>query len=223
MELITQAAEDKDIDVSAWMQGATPLGISREIPSIGIFPACEVSKAQEEAAKFLHEKASNKISKNYTSYAENAALAHDELGRLVSDGHLEKIGSWAQVLERWPDAMATKLAVLVKEKSDGSIKVRFIVDMLRSGINGLVKANERIVLPRGHNLITAILNLWETADFDDEIEFLVADIEDAFFLLNIAERGGSRSSPMANRTMRTQASRLVWRPRLSSGGASVRG
>ena len=51
--------------------------------------------------------------------------------------------------------------------------------MLRSGINGLVKANERIVLPRGHDLITAVLSLWETAGIDDEIEFLVADIKDA--------------------------------------------
>ena len=83
--------------------------------------------------------------------------------------------------------MATKLAVLVKEKSDGSVKVRFIVDMLRSGINGLVKAGERIVLPRGHDLITAVLNLWETAGFDEEVEFLVEDIKDAFLLLKIAE------------------------------------
>ena len=83
--------------------------------------------------------------------------------------------------------MATKLAVLVKEKSDGSIKVRFIVDMLRSVINGLAKASERIVLPRGHDLITAVLNPWETDSIDDEIEFLVADIKDAFLLLKIPE------------------------------------
>ena len=89
---------------------------------------------------------------------------------------MEKIGSWSQVLARWPDAMATKLAVLVKEKTDGSIKVRFIVDMLRSGINGLVKAGERIVLPRGQDLVTAVLNLWETAVFEEDVEFLVADI-----------------------------------------------
>ena len=131
---------------------------------------------KEAAAKFLHERTSNEIAKNYTSYAEHGTLAQEELERLVSEGHLEKIGSWSQVLARWPDAMATKLGVLVREKTDGSIKVRFIVDRLRSGINGLVKANERIVLPRWHNLITSVLNLWETASIDAEIEFLVADM-----------------------------------------------
>ena len=155
------------------------MGIAREITSRGIFPACEASKAQEAAAKFLHERTSSETTKNYTSYAEHGALAQEELKRLVSEGYLEKIGSWSQVLARWPDAMATKLDVLVKEKSDGSVKVRFIVDMLRSGINGLVKASERIVLPRGHDLITAV--------FDEEVEFLVADIKDAFLLLKIAE------------------------------------
>ena len=95
---------------------------------------------------------------------------------------MEYIGSWSQVLARWPEAMATKLAVPVKEKSDGSVKVRFIVDMLRSGINGLVKASEKIVLPRGHDLITAVLNLWETAGFDEEVEFPMVDIKDAFLL-----------------------------------------
>ena len=44
-------------------------------------------------------------------------------------------------------------------------RFRFIVDLFRSGIDGLVKAGERIVLPRGHGLITAVLNLWETAGF----------------------------------------------------------
>ena len=74
MELITQAAEDKDTDVAAWMQGRTPLGIAR-IPGRSIFPACEASKAQEAAAKFLHERTSSEITKNYTSYAEHGALA----------------------------------------------------------------------------------------------------------------------------------------------------
>ena len=187
MEHITQEAEDEDVDVASWMQGSTPLGISEPIPSRGIFPACEASKAQEEAAEFLQKKTSNEVYENYASFSEHSPLAKKELERLISEGHLEKIGSWTEVLKRWPDAIATKLAVLVKEKSDGSIKVRFIVDMLRSGINGMVTANERIVLPRGHDLITSTLNLWRDARPGDEIEFLVADIKDAFLLLKIAE------------------------------------
>ena len=158
MQRITQEAEDEDVDVACWMQGSTPLGISEPIPARGIFPACEASKAQEAAAEFLQKKTSNEVYENDASFAEHSPLAKEELDRLISEGHLEKIGTWTEVLKRWPNAIATKLAVLVKEKSDNSLKVRFIVDMLRSGINGMVTAQERIVLPRGHDLITSTLD-----------------------------------------------------------------
>ena len=87
----------------------------------------------------------------------------EELDRRIAEGHLEKIGAWAEVLKRWPDSVATKLPVLVKEKSDSSIKVRVILDMLRSGVNGMVSAQERIALPRGHDLVTSTLDPWRDA------------------------------------------------------------
>ena len=93
---------------------------------------------------------------------------------MQDEGHLEWIGNWERVRHRRPKALATKLAVLVDDEPDGSKKVRFIVDMLRSGINGLTKMKERIILP-------GVLDLWEgnrVADF--EVEMLVIDIVDAF-------------------------------------------
>ena len=58
------------------------------------------------------------------------------------------------------DANATKLAVRLKEKSNCSVKVRFIVDTLQGSANGTA-IQERIVLPRCHDLIFSTLNLWE--------------------------------------------------------------
>eukprot|EP00971_Amphidinium_carterae_P247904 4922704-Amphidinium_carterae.3 len=50
-----------------------------------------------------------------------------------SDGHAE----------RWPDAAPTKAAVIVKDKPDGSKKVRCFLDFRRAGINGSVKVGDR--------------------------------------------------------------------------------
>ena len=56
-------------------------------------------------------------------------------------GFLEKVGLWHEVTRRWPGAMSTRVAVLVKERPDGSQKVRFIMDALRSGVNRLLATN----------------------------------------------------------------------------------
>eukprot|EP00974_Lingulodinium_polyedra_P084300 8161804-Lingulodinium_polyedra.AAC.1 len=41
-----------------------------------------------------------------------------------------------------------KLGLVSKVKADGSTKHRLIWDLLRSGVNSLVRQGERIVLPR---------------------------------------------------------------------------
>ena len=66
---------------------------------------------------------------------EHSEESRKELLRLVEEGHLEKIGTWEQVVARWPGAIGTKIATLVKAKPDGTLKVRFVVDMRRSGVN----------------------------------------------------------------------------------------
>ena len=110
---------------------------------------------------------------------------------LEAEGHLERVGDWGQILQRWPRAIATKVATLVKQKSDGTQKVRFIVDMLRSGINSLATAGERIVLPRAMDLINSTLDLWEAAKPGESLEFLTIDIADAFLNLRIGERASA--------------------------------
>ena len=72
--------------------------------------------------------------------------------------------------------MTMKLAIMVKEKSGDSFKVRFIVDMLRSGITRWSREVRESYSPGGTFLITAVVNLWETTGFDGEAEFRVADI-----------------------------------------------
>eukprot|EP00972_Heterocapsa_arctica_P075997 11208047-Heterocapsa_arctica.AAC.1 len=54
----------------------------------------------------------------------------------------------AQALERWPTGTISKMALLIKERDDGSRKLRLVVDLRRSGANALALVPERPVLPR---------------------------------------------------------------------------
>lgn len=185
IEEITTSVKDRDVDVSEWLKGNTPLGIHRAIQSRGIFPPTDLTKAQQESAEFLAARGEDReISRNYGSFHDNEQESRQELKRLLQEGHLEEVGPWDQVIRRWPTARATKIATLIKARPDGTNKVRFIVDMLRSGINGLAKAGERIVLPRGVDLVKDVLDL-KTGQ--GELEFLTADFSDAFLNLSIEE------------------------------------
>lgn len=185
MQEIGKAGMDPDEDVPLWFKGATPLGI---IPSRGVFPSTEVTKAQLEAAKHLADRGDElHVTRNYSSFVENEEGSKEELARLVREGHLEVIGPWKKVIEKWPSAIGTKLATLVKAREDGTKKVRFIVDMRRSGVNSLAEAGERIVLPRGSDFVKDLLDLTSLR----EEEIFTADFQDAFLNLSISaeERG----------------------------------
>ena len=137
LEAILIHAGDPDVDVARWLDGHTPLGIKSEIVPRGIFPRTEQTAAQLASWEFYRGRISEDIEENYASYKENAQESAGELSRLIREGHVEPIGTWADVKARWPDALATKLATIVKARTDGTTKVRFVVDMRRSGINGL--------------------------------------------------------------------------------------
>eukprot|EP00435_Cladocopium_sp_Y103_P043459 s2560_g12.t1 len=166
------------------------LGIQRDIEPRGVFPAAGQTKAQEASAEYLAARGTEvQIDANYKSFHQHESESQAELRRLAQEGHIERIGPWTKVIKRWPKAMATKLATLVKLKSDGTQKVRFIADMRRSGINAMAQARERIVLPRGTDYTRDILDMLECGP--EEIELYTADFTDAFLNLGIhpVERG----------------------------------
>eukprot|EP00974_Lingulodinium_polyedra_P043275 4155340-Lingulodinium_polyedra.AAC.1 len=58
-----------------------------------------------------------------------------------------------------------------------------------SGINGLMDVAERIVLPRGQDLVAGILDLREECPGrpEEEVELVVGDFVDVFLTLGLAE------------------------------------
>jgi hypothetical protein len=194
-----QTAEDPDIDVPTWLKEGCPTGIgSSVISGRGIFPKVEGTSAailaSKECAK-LQEDWQDEKHVNYKSfYQDSGDYAEVEIKRISDKGFIEVFDTWADIEKKWPGAIASKVALIVKEKVDGSMKTRLIVDMRRSGVNGGVVVTERIVLPRISDFTGSIIDLMEYdmdeyGENDGEVgcELAAVDFEDAFHTLLLKE------------------------------------
>ena len=100
---------------------------------------------------------------------------------------------WEDVLKKWPDAQANKVALILKQRMDGSWKRRFIIDFLWSGFNGGTTVPERVVLQRILDFVRSIMDLLEYCPADDplgaveSIELVTMDFTDAFYTLWLHE------------------------------------
>ncbi len=63
------------------------------------------------------------------------------------------------MLRRFGKGTCSKMALLWKEKPEGSVKCRLILDMRRSGGNSRAMVRERIVLPRLCGVVTMVKGL----------------------------------------------------------------
>eukprot|EP00971_Amphidinium_carterae_P271128 5380518-Amphidinium_carterae.1 len=141
------ASSDPDVVVADWLVDGCPLGDACPIPTSGVFPAMTgPSKAVVKSAHFgmLADLCFDEVAhSNYKSFEEAGQLASAEVDRLVGKGFAEYFADWQAISSRWPQARATKAAVIVKTKLDGATKVRFVLDFLRSGINGKLAVPEK--------------------------------------------------------------------------------
>ncbi len=192
-------AQDPEVEVPEWLAHGAPNGIGpSEIKACGIFPRISTTSAAIESAKEFARTLevngwSQEKHRNYKSFYEDGATHADaEVKRITEKGFVEVFASWGEVLARWPNAKASKVAVLTKERPDGTTKARLIIDLLRSGVNGEVKLPERVVLPRLSDLVDSMLDLMECdmgrqTPTQDMYEFATVDFEDAFHTVHLQE------------------------------------
>ncbi|CAK0835747.1 unnamed protein product [Prorocentrum cordatum] len=224
---LLDAAGDPGTEVPGWLRHGCPTGIGEsKVRTCGIFPPVDhASAAIEKARQFAALRAAQEwrhdLHKNYASfYTDGGALAEQEVQRIEQRGYIEIIRDWDEVRSRWPDATASKVALLVKTREDGSTKARIIIDLLRSGVNGGVALPERVVLPRLSDLTAAVLDLMEIdvrADWhpdEDWYELCTVDFEDAFHTLSL------RAADRGKMVFKTAAGWAVFR-RLCCGMASA--
>jgi hypothetical protein len=85
--------------------------------------------------------------RNYASVYDLLEAAEEEIGRYVQKG-FAVIRDGQCLRERFGSGTISRMALIQKQKDDGRVKNRLIVDMLRSGGNARATVTERLVLPR---------------------------------------------------------------------------
>eukprot|EP00971_Amphidinium_carterae_P050746 999166-Amphidinium_carterae.1 len=117
-----------------------------EIPTAGVFPAPSTDAESNRDVTWLEQVGTGGFH-NYSSITDARDDAMAEISRLTQLGFCTKL-SKVEAMDRFPRGVVSKLALLIKQKADGSVKRRIIVDLLRSGANAQARAPERILLPR---------------------------------------------------------------------------
>jgi hypothetical protein len=185
VEAYVKATGDPEVHLAEWLRDGAPTGIAREIPACGIFPP--VTRTAEADADLQKTFAQAESHTNYASVREHQKAVREELERLTDLGYMTKVAGWAELTQEFTNVVISKMACLVKEKDDGTVKLRLITDMLRSGINSFVKLHERIVLPRLFDLVEAALRMMENCAASEDVEMMVSDFSDAFHSMGVCE------------------------------------
>ena len=179
-------ANDPDCNaIPEWLEFDFPLGINEQIVNNGIFPETDSVSASIKASQALGILLEDwdGSAKNYKSFKEAGAKGQAELDRLVECGRATKVTSWSEVVQQVGEgAKLTKLACIIKQK-EGAEKVRLVVDMRRSGINGLMMLRERVILPRVSDVAESVHALFLKNGRSDDMEFFISDFKDAFYTL----------------------------------------
>ena len=136
---------DPDRWISRWAEDGVPLGMAKDIPpSEGVFPPSKGKEAVDDCTPELEEQVQVVNYKSVRDFPEDASI---EVERLIKAGFAKKIQK-KEAAAKFGEGTVSKLALLIKQKSDNTVKRRVIVDMKRSGGNDRASCPERIVLPR---------------------------------------------------------------------------
>eukprot|EP00434_Breviolum_minutum_P040624 symbB.v1.2.036105.t1/scaffold5010.1/size60825/7 len=148
---------DPDDALPGFIRRGAPLGMELDIPSSnGIFPA--VDDTGDETGEPETEFEAIKGLLNYKSVQEQPEEAKLEIDRNIAKGFVVRM-TWDEVERRFGKGTCSRMALLLKEKPDGTTKRRIILDMRRSGGNSRAKVRERIILPRLGDVVDMVKNL----------------------------------------------------------------
>ena len=173
-------AGDPDGILADWAEGGAPLGIVNEVVSTGVFPT--IGDPLAEPDEVMQVTTPEGPWSNYVSAESSPEITAEILNRMVNKGWAIKAPSLEALAEEVGsnEIALNKLALISKMKADNTMKHRLVWDLLRSGVNSVVRQGERVILPKLYDLIEDILDLLRSATPGEEVYVLGADIEDAF-------------------------------------------
>ena len=176
-------ANDPDTELATWLEDGAPTGVARDIHGLGVFPATEAGG--EAHAEIWRHWARLEPRSNYASVEEHHRLVRAEIQRLKECGFVSVYPNWDAVKKRFGQVVVSKMAAIVKNKEDGTVKLRLIIDMRRSQVNAHVRLHERIVLPRVVDMLRDALALQGRSSDDSELDMIVLDWADAFHSIGV--------------------------------------
>ena len=173
---------DPDNCIADFIRFGVPLGMERPIPPSNIFP--KVLEPEEKNQDPLETFELLKEVKNYKSVRDQPQEAGIEIQRYLDKKFCVRV-SWEWVEANLHSGTTSKMALILKEKPDGSTKRRIILDLRRSMGNSRSEVGERIVLPRLVDVVAMLRALWKTkvpkpTGEEDDFEFACIDLSDAF-------------------------------------------
>ena len=152
----------------------------------GVFPNYDKEQEEELQADAISQLATGTLA-NYSSARENPEDAKIEVDRIRKKGFVVKV-SRREVEEHFSQGAISKLALIVKERPDGTKKRRLIIDLRRSGGNSKADLPEKLVLPRaldGIETLRSLHTLKSEVSLEDQRsrwgrEMVLVDVSDAF-------------------------------------------
>lgn len=183
VDAFCKMSHDPEQLLPTWLRHGAPMGVAKEIPSSNVFPRVENNAEKLVEIRKFYARA--EPSRNYKSVDENSVLFAKEIDRLAEAGFVKIYPSWQSLKAEFDEVVVSKVAAIVKQRPDGSTKLRIIVDMLQSMVNTFVRLGERVVLPRLFDVVSNLMVLILTAMSNPGfvVDQLVMDWSDAFHTL----------------------------------------
>ena len=176
-------SKDPDDAAISWLHHGAPAGIITQVLGCSIFP-----EYREDIDVKLVEATSLETPLDFVNYhgVEEAEEAKLEMKRLHDMGYIHRCSTWEEAtsyLGGTPPVLS-KLGLIIKERA-GKRKVRLVIDSKQSQVSKASRKFQRIELPK---IIHAVWDMLELCQLDHsnpshELEHMVADFKDAFFLL----------------------------------------
>ena len=146
-ERVAEVTGDPDVHLPSWLTRGAPLGFAREVETAGVFPPAppEPTPAIERfLAKYFPGWT------NYVSVEDRPDLAKELVDEFIRRDFVDSFDTFGELeaAVEGADVVLNKVAIISKQRSDGTWKHRLIWDMRRSGANERAVVSERGVLPR---------------------------------------------------------------------------
>jgi hypothetical protein len=168
---------DGDEFVCSWLREGAPAGLSRNVPTCGVFPpnSEEPSGAPDitDPEEFV----------NYAGIDQDES-AWEEIQGLLSKDRVAEFGSYEAVVEYLECRPTLSRVGIIEKFTAGKVKRRVIVDSKASGVSSGARKSERIVLPRLLDVINdSLYQLGHANQLGSSTELFVLDFSDAFFIV----------------------------------------